>query len=69
MLRTLRGFIVYPNYRAIILPIVLITKACCIVVTLMVAHTLTPDTLTSTEKLYSGGRKPIFSGVYRNRQC
>jgi hypothetical protein len=24
---------------------------------------------TSTEKLYSGGRKPIFSGVFRNRQC
>jgi hypothetical protein len=24
---------------------------------------------TSTEKIYTGGRKPIFSGVYRNRQC
>jgi hypothetical protein len=24
---------------------------------------------TSTEKLYSGGRKSIFSDVYRNRQC
>jgi hypothetical protein len=24
---------------------------------------------TSTEKFYTGGRKPIFSGVYRNRQC
>jgi hypothetical protein len=22
---------------------------------------------TSTEKIYTGGRKPIFSGVYRNR--
>jgi hypothetical protein len=27
------------------------------------------DCLTSTEKIYTGGRKPIFSGVYRNRQC
>jgi hypothetical protein len=23
----------------------------------------------SIEKLYSGGRKPIYSGVFRNRQC
>jgi hypothetical protein len=45
LLRTLRGFIVYPNYRAIILSVVLITKACCVVVALMVAHALTPDTI------------------------
>jgi hypothetical protein len=25
--------------------------------------------LTSTDKLYSGGPKPIYSGVFRNRQC
>jgi hypothetical protein len=24
---------------------------------------------TSTDKFYSGGRKPIYSGVFRNRQC
>jgi hypothetical protein len=24
---------------------------------------------TSTYKLYSGGPKPIYSGVFRNRQC
>jgi hypothetical protein len=24
---------------------------------------------TSTEKFYSGGYKPIYSGVFRNRQC
>jgi hypothetical protein len=24
---------------------------------------------TSTEKFYSGGCKPIYSGVFRNRQC
>jgi hypothetical protein len=24
---------------------------------------------TSTDKHYSGGRKPIYSGVFRNRQC
>jgi hypothetical protein len=45
MLRTLRGLIVYPDYRAIIVPVALITKACCVVVTLMAAHALTPDTL------------------------
>jgi hypothetical protein len=27
------------------------------------------ETHTSTYKLYSGGRKPIYSGVFRNRQC
>jgi hypothetical protein len=43
LLRTLRGLIVYPNYQAIIVPI--ITKACCVVVVLMAAHALTPDML------------------------
>jgi hypothetical protein len=45
LLRTLRGFIVYPNYRAIIVPVALITNACYTVVALMAAHALTPDTL------------------------
>jgi hypothetical protein len=45
LLRTLRGFIVYPNYRATIASIVLVTKACCVVVALMAAHALTSDTL------------------------
>jgi hypothetical protein len=45
LLRTLRGFIVYPNYRAIIVPDALITKACYTVVALMATHALTPDTL------------------------
>jgi hypothetical protein len=31
-------------------------------------RTCTPH-ITSTEKIYTGGRKPIFSVVYRNRQC
>jgi hypothetical protein len=39
------GFIVYADYRATILYIALVTKACCVVVALMVAHALTPDTL------------------------
>ena len=43
LLRTLRGLIVYPDYQAIIVPVALITKACCVVVALMAAHTLTPD--------------------------
>ncbi len=45
LLRTLHGLIVYPDYRVIIVPVALITKACCVVVALMVAHALTPDTI------------------------
>jgi hypothetical protein len=39
------GFIVYPNYRAIIVPVAHITKASYTVVALMAAYALTPDTL------------------------
>jgi hypothetical protein len=45
LLRTLRGLIVYPDYRAIIVPVALITNACCVVVALMAARALTLDTL------------------------
>jgi hypothetical protein len=45
LLRTLRGLILYPDYRAIIVSVALITKVCCVVVALMAAHELTPDTL------------------------
>jgi hypothetical protein len=45
LLRTLRGLIVYPDYRAIIVHVAFITKACCVVVALIAAHALTPDTL------------------------
>jgi hypothetical protein len=45
LLHTLRGLIVYPNYRVIIVPVALITKACCVFVALMAAHALTQDTL------------------------
>jgi hypothetical protein len=45
MLRTLRGLILYPNYRAIIAPVALVTKACYAAIALMAAHTLMPDTL------------------------
>jgi hypothetical protein len=45
LLRTLRGLIVYPDYRAIIVLVALITKAGCVVVALMAAHALTSDTL------------------------
>jgi hypothetical protein len=44
-LRLLRGLIVYVDYRATLVYIVLVTKACCVVVALMAAHALTPDTL------------------------
>jgi hypothetical protein len=45
LMRTLCGIIVYPDYRAIIVHVTFITKACCVVVVLMAAHALTPDTL------------------------
>jgi hypothetical protein len=45
LLRTLRGLILYTDYRVTIAPVALVTKACCVVVPLMVVHTLTPDTL------------------------
>jgi hypothetical protein len=44
LLRTLCELVVYPNYRAIIVLVALITKACCVVVALMATHTLAPDT-------------------------
>ena len=45
LLRTLRGLIVYPNYRVTIAPVALVTKACCVVVAQMATQTLMPDTL------------------------
>jgi hypothetical protein len=45
MLRTLRGLIVYPDYRAKIVLLALFARAYCFVVALMAAHELTPDTL------------------------
>jgi hypothetical protein len=45
LLRTLRGLIVYPDYRAKIVLLALFVRAYCVVVALMVAHELTPDTL------------------------
>jgi hypothetical protein len=42
LLRTLCGHFVYPDYRAIY---ACITRAYCVVVALMAAHTFTPDTL------------------------
>jgi hypothetical protein len=41
----LRGLVLYPDYRVTTAPIVFVTKACCVVVALMAAHALTPDTL------------------------
>jgi hypothetical protein len=45
LLRMLHELIVHPDYRATIVSVALITKVCCVVVALMAAHTLTPDTL------------------------
>jgi hypothetical protein len=45
LLRTLRGLIVYPDYRAKIVLLALFARAHCVVVALMAAHELTSDTL------------------------
>jgi hypothetical protein len=45
LLHTLCGFIVYTDYRDIIESLALVTEACCVVVALMAAHVLTPNTL------------------------
>jgi hypothetical protein len=63
LLRTLGGLIVYPDYRAIIVPVALITKACCVVVALMAAHTLTPDARACT-RLDCGGLFKILKSHY-----
>jgi hypothetical protein len=61
LLRTLRGLIVYPDYRAIIVSVALITKVCCVVVALMAAHALTLDTRACTRVDYGGLFKPLKS--------
>jgi hypothetical protein len=45
LLRMLCGLIVHPDYRATIASVALVTEAYCVVIALMVAHVLTPDTL------------------------
>jgi hypothetical protein len=44
-LRMLRGLVLYPDYRVTTAPVAFVTKACCVVVALIAAHALTPDTL------------------------
>jgi hypothetical protein len=61
LLRTLRGLIVYPNYQVIIVPVALITKACCGVVALMAAHALTPDARACTRVDCGGLFSPLKS--------
>jgi hypothetical protein len=45
LLRTLRGLIVYTNYRVTTALVALVTKACSVVVAQMATHALTSDTL------------------------
>jgi hypothetical protein len=45
LLRTLCGLIVYPDHRATIAPVALVTEAYCVFVALMAAPVLPPDTL------------------------
>jgi hypothetical protein len=45
LLCLLRVFVMYPNYQATTASVALVTKVWCVVVALMVAHALTPDTL------------------------
>jgi hypothetical protein len=61
MLRTLHGLIVYPDYRAIIVSVALIMKACYVVVALMAAHVLTPDARACTRVDCGGLFKPLKS--------
>jgi hypothetical protein len=58
LLRTLCGLILYPDYRATTTPIALVTKAGCVIVALMVAHTLTPDTRACTHVDCEGCSRP-----------
>ena len=50
-----------PNYRAIIVPVALITKACYIVVALMAATVLPPDTLELVLAECGGLSEPLKS--------
>jgi hypothetical protein len=61
LLRTLRGLIVYPDYRAIIVPVALIMKVCCVVVALMATHVLTLDARACTRVDCGGLFKPLKS--------
>jgi hypothetical protein len=49
----------YPNYQAIIVSVALITKVGCVVVALMAAHALTPDTRACTRVDCGGLFKPL----------
>jgi hypothetical protein len=66
LLRTLRGLIVYPDYRAIIVHVVLITKVWCVVVALMAAHALTPYTLELVLAWIVVGCSSPWSHIMRN---
>jgi hypothetical protein len=52
---------VYPDYQAIIVPVALIMKACCVVVALMAAHALTLDARACTRVGCGGLFKPLKS--------
>jgi NhaP-type Na+/H+ and K+/H+ antiporter len=45
LLHMLRELIVYPDYRVTTVPVAFVTKACCVVVAMMAAYTLTLDTI------------------------
>jgi hypothetical protein len=61
LLHTLHGLIVYSDYRAIIVPVALIMKVCCVVVALMATHVLTPDARACTRGDCGGLFKPLKS--------
>jgi hypothetical protein len=66
LLHTLHGLIVYPDYRATIVPVALITKACYAPVALMVAHALTPDILEHVLAWIVVGCSRSWSHIMRN---
>jgi hypothetical protein len=61
LLRTLCGLIVYPGYRATIASVALVTKACCVVIAMMVAHTLMPTLGVVLAWIVMGLFKPLKS--------
>jgi hypothetical protein len=66
LLRTLRGLVLYPDYRVTTAPIAFVMKACCVVVALMATHALTSDTLELAFVWIMVGCSSPWSHITRN---
>jgi hypothetical protein len=65
LLCLLRVLIVYPNYQATTASVALITKVWCVVVALMAAHALMPETLELVLTWIVVGRSSPWSHIIR----